>query len=84
MRCHRAGHGYQYRAQKGGDLPGVTSGLQELWTLVGRTFVTTAGGALELGYEDDGYSDNGYYSHDDGTGDQCRNVGNAFVHLIIS
>jgi hypothetical protein len=65
-------------------LPGVTNGLQELWTLVGRTFVTTAGGALELGYEDDGYSDNGYYSHDDGTGDQCKNVGNAFVHLIIS
>jgi hypothetical protein len=65
-------------------IPGVTNGYQELWTLVGRTFVTTAGGALELGYEDDGYSDNGYYSHDDGTGDQCKNVGNAFVHLIIS
>jgi hypothetical protein len=25
-----------------------------------------------LGYEDDGYSDNGYYAHDDGTGDQCK------------
>jgi hypothetical protein len=65
-------------------IPGVTNGLQPLWTLVGRTFVTPAGGALELGYEDDGYSDNGYYSHDDGTGDQCKNVGNAWVHLIIS
>jgi hypothetical protein len=65
-------------------IPGVTNGPQELWTLVGRTFVTTAGGALLLGYQDDGYSDNGYYSHDDGTGDQCKNVGNAWVHLIIS
>jgi hypothetical protein len=27
---------------------------------------------LHLGYEDDNYSDNGYYSHDDGTGDQCK------------
>jgi hypothetical protein len=27
---------------------------------------------LHLGYEDDDYSDNGYYSHDDGTDDQCK------------
>jgi len=27
---------------------------------------------LHLGYEDDGYSDNGYYSHDDGTDGQCK------------
>jgi len=27
---------------------------------------------LHLGYEDDGYSDNGYYAHDDGTEDQCK------------
>jgi hypothetical protein len=38
---------------------------------------------LRLGYEDDGYGDNGYYSHDDGTQDQCKNVGNAFVTLSI-
>jgi hypothetical protein len=38
---------------------------------------------LRLGYEDDGYGDNGYYSHDDGTQDQCKNVGNAFVSLTI-
>jgi hypothetical protein len=29
-----------------------------------------------LGYEDDGYSDNGYYSHDDGTENQCQ-IGSA-------
>jgi hypothetical protein len=27
---------------------------------------------LHLGYEDDDYSDNGYYSHDNGTDDQCK------------
>ena len=27
---------------------------------------------LRLGYEDDDYSDNGYWGHDDGTGDQCK------------
>jgi hypothetical protein len=38
---------------------------------------------LWLAYPDDGYSDNGYYSHDNGTGDQCRNVGNAWITLNI-
>jgi hypothetical protein len=28
---------------------------------------------LHLGYQDDDYSDNGYYSHDDGVNDQCKN-----------
>jgi hypothetical protein len=39
---------------------------------------------LRLGYEDDGYGDNGYYSHDDGTQNQCKNVGNAYVTLSIT
>jgi hypothetical protein len=38
---------------------------------------------LRLGYEDDDYSDNGYWGHDDGTGDQCKGVGNAFVTVTI-
>ncbi len=38
---------------------------------------------LRLGYEDDGYGDNGYYSHDDGTEDQCKNVDHAFVIIAI-
>jgi hypothetical protein len=51
---------------------------------VGRTFVVSGqGGSLVLGYQDDGYSDNGYWGHDNGTGDQCKNVGNAWVHLVI-
>lgn len=38
---------------------------------------------LQLGYEDDNYSDNGYYSHDDGNPEQCKNVGNAWVTVTV-
>ena len=38
---------------------------------------------LELCYMDDGYSDNGYYAHDDGTEDQCKGVGPAHVQVTI-
>jgi hypothetical protein len=40
--------------------------------------------AMTLGYEDDDYGDNGYWGHDDGTGDQCRGVGPAYVILNIN
>jgi hypothetical protein len=53
--------------------------------MVGQQFVVGGtGGNLVLGYEDDGYSDNGYTAHDDGTGNQCRNVGNASVTIVIN
>jgi hypothetical protein len=42
------------------------------------------GGSLVLGYQDDNYSDNGYYAHGTGTGDQCRNSVNVWVHIVIS
>jgi hypothetical protein len=38
---------------------------------------------LVLGYTDDGYGDNGYWGHDDGTENQCANVGNAYVDVYI-
>jgi len=38
---------------------------------------------LVLGYEDDDYGDNGYWGHDNGTADQCRGVGPAWVTLAI-
>jgi len=68
------------------NIPGATGGLVQLWTAVGRSFTVSAGGGgtLVLGYQDDGYSDNGYYAHDDGTGNQCKGVENAWVHLVIS
>jgi len=39
--------------------------------------------SLHLGYEDDGYSDNGYWGHDDGTENQCSGSVNAFIELAV-
>jgi hypothetical protein len=39
---------------------------------------------LNLGYQDDNYSDNGYWGHDDGDDDQCKNKGAAFVVVKVS
>lgn len=39
---------------------------------------------LRLGYQDDQYSDNGYYSHDDGNNNQCLNVGAAWVEIRVT
>ena len=40
---------------------------------------------LWLGFEDDNYYDNGYWGRDgdDGTGDQCKGLPNAFVKVEI-
>jgi hypothetical protein len=66
-------------------IPGATGNLARLVDVVGRQFtVGGRGGSLILGYQDDGYSDNGYYAHDNGTGNQCLNSVNAFVHIVIS
>ena len=55
--------------------------------MIGRTDLPpSTGGTITLGYADDfdGYSDNGYWSHDDGIDDQCRGIGPAFVILTIT
>ena len=70
------------------QIPGAMPDLRRLADVIGQTLVVPAGVAasqlyLRLGYEDDGYGDNGYWGHDDGTGDQCKNVGNAFVELSV-
>lgn len=67
------------------NIPGGTAGTQRLVAVVGQTVVIGgSGGSLMLGYQDNNYSDNGYWGHDDGTGNQCKGVGNAWVHLVIS
>ena len=54
------------------------SALVEIRTVIGKQLMVTGTGVslsqldLHLGYEDDDYSDNGYYAHDDGTEDQCK------------
>jgi hypothetical protein len=68
------------------------SALVRINTVMNRNIEVTGTGVpltqldLHLGYEDDGYSDNGYYSHDDGTEDQCKDPvlgGPAFVTVKI-
>ena len=39
---------------------------------------------LHLSYTDDHYGDNGYYSHDNGNNDQCKNVGPAIVIIKVT
>lgn len=68
-------------------LPGATNALQRIG-VSHQTFhvaptIATSLTFLRLGYEDDNFSDNGYWGHDDGTGDQCKNSVNAFVVLTI-
>lgn len=43
-----------------------------------RSYLT----APHLSYEDDGVVHNGY-AHDKGAGDQCLNVGNAWINFTI-
>lgn len=73
-------------------IPGVTEGgPQKIAGVLGQTFTVPpnlppSATKLHLGYEDeseDGYEDNGYYAHDNGTDNQCKNVGDAFVEVNI-
>lgn len=72
-------------------LPGITLGekLDRIGTRINQTLTIPAGVSapfnfLKLGYEDDGYGDNGYWGHDDGTENQCKNVGPAWVQITIT
>jgi hypothetical protein len=66
-------------------IPGMTTGLERVQQFgLDTPHPVTASGPLTLGYEDDNYGDNGYWGHDNGTGDQCKNVSNAFVIVAIT
>jgi hypothetical protein len=73
------------------QLPGVTGGLVRIASVLGqprrvpRKADFTDPPHLVLGYEDDDYSDNGYWGRegDDGTGGQCIGLGNAYVIVTI-
>ena len=57
----------------------VGSGLVRIASVIGHRQKVTGAGidvsqlVLHLGYDDDDYSDNGYYRHDNGNEDQCKN-----------
>jgi hypothetical protein len=51
----------------------------------GRFITVSRPATLELGYVDDGYSDNGYWGMgDQGNCEQCRGAGNAFVVIKVT
>ena len=72
-------------------IPGVTNGLENIQGYINRRLVVKPGAHdtsqmfLRLGYDDKPghYDDNGYYDHDDGTDDQCKGIGAAFVIITI-
>lgn len=69
-------------------IPGATGQLVRISSVIDRPLRVSGGDIsaklfLRLGYEDDDYSDNGYWGHDDGTGNQCKGVGSAWVTLRI-
>ena len=70
------------------QIPGAHASLARIQNVTGPVTATQAG-PLILGYEDDAYGDNGYWSHDDGNDDQCddqnmTNQGRAFLRLTIT
>ncbi len=69
-------------------ISGATGPMVKTSSVVGRQLRVSGGDIgeklfLRLGYEDDDYSDNGYWGHDNGTGDQCKGIGPAYVTVKI-
>ena len=69
-------------------IDGFTTGFQRLSDYIGRPYVMPANvnkSTFFLGYSDDDYSDNGYENRNDdnGTQEQCKGLGNAFVIVKI-
>ena len=74
------------------SIPGITNGLVRIQnapmfnkavTIPAPGNIPAANLVLQLGYEDDGFGDNGYWGHDDGTESQCKNSQDAFVVISI-
>ena len=70
------------------SIPGATNGLIRIEGILGKEMIVSAvdpsRAFLVLGYEDDDYNDNGYSGHDDGTNDQYKGVGAAFVEVTVT
>ena len=71
------------------SIPGATQGFVRISDILGKTLTVSPGLPdsqlyLRLGYIDNHYADNGYWGHDNGTENQCKGVGNAWVSLTIN
>lgn len=70
-------------------IPGVMGGPVRVQGWVGRPLTVPPGvlpaqAFLRLGYEDDGFADNSYSAHDDGTADQCKGTGGGAAWIQIT
>jgi hypothetical protein len=71
------------------NVAGMTHGMTRLQNIQfgveHQVPLSAPAGHIQLGYEDDGYGDNGYWGRDgdDGTGDQCRGLPNAYVIVAV-
>ncbi len=73
------------------NIPGITAGLSPIANYINKSnillspqhIIDSTKLFLTLGYTDDIYNDNGYHDHDDGTDDQCKGEGNAWVRITI-
>jgi hypothetical protein len=70
-------------------VPGATAGLVRIKDVLGKPLAIPFKADiphrlyLRLGYEDNDYGDNGYWSPDNGTYDQCKNTGPVVVTVRI-
>lgn len=68
----------------GSGLVRILTVIGRLQTVMGDPNVPPSQMGLHLGYEDDDYSDNGYYSHDDGNLGQCSSYFGGGAHVTIT
>lgn len=67
----------------GADLYRLSAGAADGLTFQVPASAPPDGLYLVLGYEDDDYSDNGYWGRDPGTGNQCVGQPDAFVEVVV-
>lgn len=70
-------------------IPGATNGNVPISSILGQELTVGAingSQPIGIGYVDDSYGDNGYYNRnsDNGTGNQCRGLGSAYIILTIN
>jgi len=68
------------------NIPGATPGFRRIKDILGTKLTAHPSGALnylQLAYQDDNYSGNGYWGPDVGDGKQCQGAAPAWVEITI-
>jgi hypothetical protein len=71
------------------QIPGATNGNVPISSILGQELTVGAINSYQpigIGYVDDSYGDNGYYSRnsDNGTRNQCQGLGDAYLVVTIT